>query len=106
MINTVLTVRSGEANSHRGQGWEHFTDAVIDAVNAKPERVVFILWGASAQRKLERLNLEVHAAVTSPHPSPLSAARGFFGSRPFTRTNELLTQVGRDPVDWALPTEG
>ncbi|MFW2383786.1 MAG: uracil-DNA glycosylase [Acidimicrobiales bacterium] len=103
LINTVLTVRAGEANSHRGRGWEHFTDAVIDVVNSKAERVVFILWGASAQQKMDRLNLDVHAAVTSPHPSPLSASRGFFGSRPFSRTNELLIETGRDPIDWTLP---
>lgn len=103
LINTVLTVRAGEANSHRRRGWEDFTDAVIDVVNSKTERVVFILWGASAQQKMGRLNLDVHAAVTSPHPSPLSASRGFFGSRPFSRTNELLTEAGRDPIDWTLP---
>ncbi len=102
MLNTVMTVRGGEANSHRKRGWEQFTDAVIDAVNAKSGRVVFILWGAAAQKKAERLNLEVHATVTSPHPSPLSASRGFFGSRPFTRTNELLAEVDQQPIDWSL----
>ena len=102
LLNTVLTVRGGEANSHRGQGWELFTDAVIDVVNAKTDRVVFILWGASAQQKMARLDLETHAVVTSPHPSPLSASRGFFGSRPFSRTNELLAQGGRDAIDWRL----
>lgn len=105
LLNTVLTVRGGQANSHRGKGWEHFTDAVIDAVNSKVDRVVFILWGASAQRKIDRLDLETHAVVTSPHPSPLSASRGFFGSRPFSRTNQLLVEAGRDPIDWSLTEE-
>jgi uracil-DNA glycosylase len=102
LLNTVLTVRGGVANSHRGRGWEHFTDAVIDVVNAKVDRVVFILWGASAQGKIDRLNLDLHAVVTSPHPSPLSASRGFFGSRPFSRTNELLAEAGREPIGWSL----
>ncbi len=103
LLNTVLTVRGGEANSHRQQGWENFTDAVIDAVNAKPDRVVFILWGSAAQRKIERLDLDRHATVTSPHPSPLSASRGFFGSRPFSATNRLLAERGLSPIDWQLP---
>ncbi|NNE95947.1 MAG: uracil-DNA glycosylase [Acidimicrobiales bacterium] len=103
LLNTVLTVRGGEANSHRQQGWENFTDAVIDAVNAKPDRVVFILWGTAAQRKIERLDLDRHATVTSPHPSPLSASRGFFGSRPFSATNRLLAARGLSPIDWQLP---
>jgi uracil-DNA glycosylase len=103
LINTVLTVRAGEANSHRRQGWEHFTDAVIDVVNSKPDRVVFIMWGASAQQKISRLDLDVHAVVASPHPSPLSASKGFFGSQPFSRTNELLKQASRGSIDWALP---
>lgn len=103
LINTVLTVRAGQANSHRRQGWEQFTDAVIDVVNAKSDRVVFILWGVSAQQKMVRLDLDQHAVVTSPHPSPLSASRGFFGSRPFSRTNELLSAGGRGPIDWTLP---
>lgn len=102
LLNTVLTVRGGQANSHRGQGWEQFTDAVIDVVNGLDRRVVFILWGSAAQSKLDRLRLDVHAAITSPHPSPLSAARGFFGSRPFSRTNGLLTEAGCDPIDWTL----
>lgn len=102
MINTVMTVRDGEANSHRKRGWEQLTDAIIDAVNAKSERVVFVLWGAAAQKKIDRLNLEIHATITSPHPSPLSASRGFFGSRPFSRTNQLLAEAGRQPIDWSL----
>jgi uracil-DNA glycosylase len=102
LLNTVLTVSGGVANSHRGRGWEHFTDAVIDVVNAKVDRVVFILWGASAQGKIDRLNLDLHAVVTSPHPSPLSASRGFFGSKPFSRTNELLAEAGREPIHWSL----
>lgn len=102
LLNTVLTVRAGVANSHRGKGWEQFTDAVIDVVNGLDRRVVFILWGSAAQSKLSRLDLDVHAAITSPHPSPLSASRGFFGSKPFSRTNELLAEAGRQPIDWSL----
>ncbi len=103
LLNTVLTVRGGQAHSHRNKGWEHFTDAVIDVVNGLPERVVFILWGAAAQNKLSRLDRTVHAAITSPHPSPLSAAKGFFGSEPFSHTNDLLRDAGRPAIDWSLP---
>ncbi len=102
LINTVMTVREGEANSHRKRGWEKFSDAIIDAVNAKPERVVFILWGAAAQKKMDRLNLETHRAIVSVHPSPLSASRGFFGSRPFSSTNQLLAEAQQDTIDWRL----
>ena len=102
LLNTVLTVRGGEANSHHRQGWEQFTDAVIDAVNAKTDTVIFVLWGAAAQKKLERIDLDRHGAVTSPHPSPLSASRGFFGSRPFSQTNDLLVAAGRPEIDRRL----
>ena len=102
LINTVMTVRQGEANSHRKQGWEHFSDALIDAVNATPHRVVFVLWGAAAQKKADRLNLDVHRIIAAPHPSPLSASRGFFGSRPFSATNKLLREAGREAIDWTL----
>lgn len=102
LINTVMTVRDGEANSHRKQGWEQFSDAVIDAVSATERRVVFILWGAAAQKKADRLDLNVHRAISAPHPSPLSASRGFFGSRPFSTTNDLLIEAGREAIDWRL----
>ncbi len=103
LLNTTLTVRAGQAASHQGKGWETFTDEVIRAVSAKPERVVFILLGASARTKKALIDTTRHAIVESAHPSPLSAHNGFFGSRPFSRTNEALRAAGRDPVDWRLP---
>ncbi len=103
LLNTTLTVRAHEAASHQGKGWERFTDAVIAAVNAKPEPVVFILWGAAARKKRALIDTTRHIIIESAHPSPLSAANGFFGSRPFSRTNEALVAAGRPPVDWALP---
>lgn len=103
LLNTSLTVRAHEAGSHRGKGWERFTDEVIRTVNAKPERVVFILWGSSARAKTALIDRDRHAVIESPHPSPLSAHRGFFGSRPFSRANEALVAAGRDPVDWSIP---
>lgn len=102
LLNTTLTVRGGQAASHQGKGWEIFTDRVLDVVNAKDTRVVFILWGASARRKKARLDLTRHVVIESAHPSPLSAHNGFFGSRPFSRTNAALTEVGLDPIDWRL----
>jgi uracil-DNA glycosylase len=102
LLNATLTVRAGMAGSHQGKGWETFTDRVIDVVNAKPERVVFVLWGSSARKKKARIDLGRHAVVESPHPSPLSASQGFFGSHPFSATNRLLVEGGREPVDWRL----
>lgn len=102
LINSTLTVRAHAAASHQKRGWESFTDKVIEAVNAKSERVVFVLWGASARRKKELVDLGQHVVIESPHPSPLSAHRGFFGSRPFSRTNDALIAAGREPVDWTL----
>ncbi len=106
LLNTTLTVRARQAASHQKHGWETFTDEVIKAVSAKADRVVFVLWGAAAGRKKDLIDTSRHAVVQSPHPSPLSAHRGFFGSRPFSRINELLTEAGRDPIDWALPPLG
>jgi uracil-DNA glycosylase len=103
LLNTVLTVRAGQANSHRGKGWEQFTDAVIRAVNAKPQRVVFILWGAAARRKAPMVDLNRHVVIQSAHPSPFSAAGGFFGSKPFSRTNTALRQAGLPEIEWQLP---
>ena len=103
LLNTTLTVRAHEAASHQGKGWERFTDSVIAAVNAKAEPVVFILWGAAARKKRVLIDTTRHIIIESAHPSPLSAANGFFGSRPFSRTNEALAAAGRPPVDWALP---
>ena len=103
LLNTTLTVRGGQAASHQGKGWEVFTDQVIRAVNDKPERVVFILWGAAARKKKALVDTGRHTIIESAHPSPLSAHNGFFGSRPFSRTNEALVAAGREPVDWRIP---
>jgi uracil-DNA glycosylase len=103
LLNTSLTVRQGRAASHQGKGWETFTDEVLRAVNDKPERVVFILWGAAARKKKVLIDRSRHVVIESAHPSPLSASNGFFGSRPFSRANEALEEVGRDPIDWRLP---
>jgi uracil-DNA glycosylase len=103
LLNASLTVRAGRAASHQGKGWETFTDEVLRAVNTKPERVVFILWGASARRKKALIDTSRHVIIESAHPSPLSASNGFFGSRPFSRANAALVEAGREPIDWALP---
>ncbi|HEU4456080.1 MAG TPA: uracil-DNA glycosylase, partial [Longimicrobium sp.] len=103
LLNAVLTVRADEPNSHKGKGWEVFTDAVIRAVNGRPHRVVFVLWGGYAARKAELIDRDRHVIVQSAHPSPLSAKRGFFGSRPFSQVNAALEQSGQAPVDWCLP---
>jgi uracil-DNA glycosylase len=100
LLNTTLTVRAGHAGSHQGHGWERFTDRVIRAVNDKPHRVVFILWGSSARRKATLVDVNRHAVIQSAHPSPLSAHQGFFGSRPFSRTNRALADAGLAPIDW------
>lgn len=102
LLNATLTVRAGQAGSHQGKGWERFTDRVIEVVNAKRERVVFVLWGSFAQKKGTLVDVSRHAIVSSPHPSPLSAHRGFLGSRPFSRVDELLTASGQAPIDWSL----
>lgn len=103
LLNTVLTVQAHLANSHQGKGWETFTDAVIAAVNAKTEPVVFVLWGANARKKLALIDTSRHAVIESPHPSPLSAHRGFFGSRPFSKINAALRKAGEAEIDWQIP---
>ena len=103
LLNTTLTVRAGQAASHHGKGWELFTDEVLRTVNGKQQRVVFLLWGAAARRKKSLIDLSRHVVLESAHPSPLSAHNGFFGSRPFSRTNAALTEAGLPPIDWALP---
>lgn len=103
LLNATLTVRARQAASHQKKGWETFTDEVIRVVNAKPERVVFILWGSSARRKRELVDSSRHVVIESAHPSPLSAHNGFFGSRPFSKANEALAAAGRDPIDWCIP---
>ena len=102
MLNTVLTVRAHQANSHRGIGWEEFTDAAITALNAQERPIVYILWGTPAQRKARMLNNPQHLILRAPHPSPFSAARGFFGSRPFSQTNAFLEEHGLEPIDWQI----
>ena len=102
MLNTVLTVRAHQANSHRGMGWEQFTDAAIRVLNEQDRPIVFILWGSPAQKKAQMLNNPKHLILKAPHPSPLSAYRGFFGSRPFSKTNEFLVKNGLEPIDWQI----
>jgi len=105
LLNTVLTVRAHQPGSHRNKGWEEFTDQVIRAVGQKTDRVVFLLWGAFAQKKLPLIDGVRHVIIQSAHPSPLSARRGFFGSRPFSRTNAALREAGKPEIYWALPGE-
>lgn len=102
MLNTVLTVRAHQANSHQGKGWELFTDAVIEAVNAQDQPIVFLLWGRPAQMKKKMLTNPKHLILEAPHPSPLSAYRGFFGCRHFSKTNAFLVQNGIEPIDWQI----
>ena len=102
MLNTVLTVRAHQANSHRGKGWEEFTDAAIRILNEQDRPMVFILWGSPAQKKAAMLHNPKHLILKAPHPSPLSAFRGFFGSRPFSQTNEFLERNGLTPIDWQI----
>lgn len=103
LLNSVLTVERAMAASHQGKGWEKFTDAIIRAVNDQPHPVVFILWGAYAQKKAAFVDRDRHLVIRSAHPSPLAAHNGFFGSRPFSKANDFLTAHGRQPIDWALP---
>ncbi len=102
LLNTVLTVRAHQANSHRGIGWEEFTDAAIRALNREDRPIVFILWGRPAQLKKTMLNNPKHLILEAPHPSPLSAYRGFFGSKPFSQTNAFLEAHGETPIDWQI----
>ena len=102
MLNTVLTVRAHMANSHKGKGWEKFTDAAITALNKQDRPIVFILWGRPAQMKEKMLNNPNHLILKAPHPSPLSAFNGFFGSKPFSQTNKFLEQHGETPIDWQI----
>ncbi|MGA9227680.1 MAG: uracil-DNA glycosylase [Mesobacillus sp.] len=102
LLNTVLTVRKGEANSHKGKGWEIFTDKVITLLNEREKPVIFILWGKPAQSKLKLIDESRHKIITSVHPSPLSARRGFFGSKPFSKVNEILREQGEQEIDWQI----
>jgi uracil-DNA glycosylase len=103
MLNAVLTVRANAPNSHAGKGWEKFTDAAIRAVNDRAGPAVFLLWGSYAQKKAKLIDAARHTVIKGVHPSPLSAANGFFGSRPFSRVNEALEGHGREPINWQLP---
>jgi uracil-DNA glycosylase len=105
LLNSVLTVREGQAASHQKRGWERFTDKAIHLLAEKREHLVFVLWGAYAQKKGEFIDRKKHLVLESVHPSPLSASRGFFGSRPFSKINSYLEAQGETPIDWSLPTE-
>jgi len=105
LLNTVLTVRAHKAFSHRGKGWEQFTDAIIRTVNEVERPIVFLLWGKPAQEKKALLNNPKHLILEAPHPSPLSAYRGFFGCKHFSKANDFLVQNGETPIDWTLPSE-
>lgn len=103
LLNTVLTVEQGKAHSHAQLGWEKVTDSVIEALNQQKEHVVFLLWGSHAQKKGAKIDRSKHCVLTSVHPSPLSAYRGFFGCGHFSKTNEYLQSTGQTPIDWQLP---
>ncbi len=103
LLNAVLTVRAHQANSHQGKGWENFTDAIIRTVSAKPDLVVFVLWGGYARKKAPLIDTSRHIIIQSAHPSPLSAANGFFGSRPFSKINRALREAGKPEIDWQIP---
>lgn len=102
LLNTVLTVRAHQANSHQGRGWEQFTDAIIQAVNRQERPIVYMLWGRPAQNKIPMLTNASHLILKAPHPSPLSAYRGFFGCRHFSQANEFLKENGAEPIDWQI----
>ena len=102
LLNTVMSVEEGKANSHANKGWEIFTDHTIQKINEKEDPVVFMLWGRNARNKASMIDTTKHCVITSAHPSPLSAHRGFFGSRPFSRTNEFLVSQGIEPIDWRI----
>lgn len=102
LLNTVLTVRDGEANSHKNKGWEIFTDRIISLINEKNDPVVFILWGNNAIKKTSLITNPNHLIITGAHPSPLSAYRGFFNSKPFSKTNSFLKSIGKSPIDWQI----
>ncbi len=102
LLNTVLTVRAHQANSHQGKGWEQFTDAIIRAVNAEDRPIAYLLWGRPAQSKMSMLDNPKHKVFTAPHPSPLSAHRGFFGCKHFSQANAFLEENGLEPIDWQI----
>lgn len=103
LLNTALTVRAHEANSHKGKGWEVFTDNIIKLLNERHNPVIFVLWGNNARGKKKLIDTQKHYIIESAHPSPLSASRGFFGSKPFSKINEILIGLGKTPIDWQIP---
>ena len=103
LLNTVLTVRAHQANSHRNMGWEKFTDRIIEILNEREKPIAFVLWGAPARKKKKMITNPKHFIVESAHPSPLSAFNGFFGSRPFSKVNAFLEAVGEKPINWQIP---
>ncbi len=105
LLNAVLTVEAGQANSHQGKGWEQFTDAAIKALNARQAHIVFVLWGSYAQKKGAHIDSSKHTIIRNVHPSPLSAHRGFFGSKPFSQINTALSAHHQQPIDWQLPKD-
>ncbi len=102
LLNAVLTVEAGSANAHQGKGWEKFTDKIIETINESKENVVFILWGGYAQKKGAKIDERKHLVIKDPHPSPLSAYRGFFGSKPFSKTNKYLKEHNLKEIDWKI----
>jgi uracil-DNA glycosylase len=102
LLNAVLTVRAGQANSHKDIGWEYFTDRIISLLNDREDPIVFILWGKNAQSKIKLINNRKHYIIKSVHPSPLSAYRGFFGSKPFSKANKFIKSIGKKPIDWQI----
>jgi len=105
LLNATLTVEAGKAGSHQGKGWEQFTDRVIDVLSERKTSLAFLLWGSYAQKKGANIDRSKHLVLQSPHPSPLSASRGFFGNQHFSRVNDYLTQQGREGIDWQLPMD-
>lgn len=103
LLNTALTVRAHEANSHKNKGWEIFTDEIIKILNKRQDPVIFVLWGANARKKKEFIDGNRHFILETPHPSPLSASRGFFGCKHFSKINEILIKLGKTPIDWQIP---
>lgn len=103
LLNTALTVRAGEANSHQNKGWEIFTDEIIKKLNEREDPVIFVLWGGNARKKKSFIDTNRHYVLEAPHPSPLSAHRGFFGCKHFSKINDILTSLGKEPIDWQIP---
>lgn len=102
LLNTVLTVQKGKANSHKNKGWEIFTNQIIEQLNLREDPIIFVLWGKPAQQKKTMIDTNKHFVVEAPHPSPLSAYRGFFGSKPYSTINQILTQQGKKTINWQL----